>query len=342
MSSVAVPPEKTLTPERLAQLRRTLPPEAFQPDARKFVAMLLLGAVVLGAHAAVARTGWSWWLPVLALGAAAALSSLAFATHELAHGAILPPGLVRRCAELFFWGLIFISPTLWRRVHNQTHHAHANTLHDPDRPLHAGEDRAGTRWYVWIFYPHAELFPWNPLVFCHFISYILRNTVVAFVPARWRPGIVPQRPDYTRTDLLRIAGELLCIAVLHAGLFLLSGARVGPFLAFAAGTQAATSGVAMTYIFTNHFLNPLADEADPVRGSTSVIVPRWLDRLHWHFSYHTEHHVFPTLNSDYAPLLAAQLEKAFPGEYQRIPLAEAWRRLWRRASFEPRPVQTTS
>ena len=53
------------------------------------------------------------------------------------------------------------------------------------------------------------------------------------------------------------------------------------------------SSVVMGYIFTNHLPNPLCEHSDPLIGSTSVIVPRWIDWLHVNFSYHTEHYVFP-------------------------------------------------
>ena len=105
----------------------------------------------------------------------------------------------------------------------------------------------------------------------------------------------------------------------------------------ALGVQGLTSCISMSYIFTNHFLNPLSHEADPVRGTTSVIVPAWVDRFHWNFSYHTEHHVFPTMNSDYYPALSCELARRFPGEYQRIPMGEAWRRLWQRRGFATPP-----
>lgn len=322
----------------LRRLRAALPPAAFQPTPQKALVLLALVGLFLATQAAVSLVGLSWGLVPLIIVAAVALSALAFATHELSHGIILRPGALQRGVELVCWGLIFMSPTMWRRVHNQTHHAHANTPADPDYPLHAGEESTSTRWYVWLFYPNADVFPWNPLVFVHFVTYILRNTVAALLPARWKPAIVTARPTYTRTDVAKIAGELMVIAAIHTGLFFLTGGRWAPYLVMAIGTQTLTSAIAMTYIFTNHFLNPLTHEADPVRGTTSVIVPAWIDRLHFHFSYHTEHHVFPTMNSAYYPALSRELEREFPGEYRRIPLAEAWRQLWRRRGFATPPV----
>ena len=67
----------------------------------------------------------------------------------------------------------------------------------------------------------------------------------------------------------------------------------------------------MMYVFTNHFLNPI-DETDPLTATTSVIVPRWLDLLHCHFSFHTEHHLLPRMNSRYYPHLSNLLSTLYP------------------------------
>jgi fatty acid desaturase len=334
--------QKSITAENLLRIRAALPAAAFQPDPSKLVGMGLHTVIFFAAHAAVARLGLSGWLVVPIAIAAASLSCIGFHTHDLAHGSILRPGRAQRLAELFFWGLLMIAPTVWRRVHNQSHHVHYNTSADPDRRFLAEEACPATRWYVRLLYPNAEVFPWNPLVFVHFVPYVVRNTFAALLPARWKPAVVPNRPDYAPRETAVIVVELLALASLQAGLFLLTGGRLVPYLIMAAGTQCVTSCITMSYIFTNHFINPLTAEPDPIQGTTSVIVPRWLDRLHANFSYHTEHHLFPGLNSDYYPALSRILAGAYPDSYHRIPIRAAWRRLWRNQPFAERPAPVSS
>ena len=329
---------KSITAENLLRIRAALPAAAFQPDPRKLVWMSLHAAIFFAAHAAVARIGLSPWLLVPIGIAAASLSCLGFYSHDLAHGSILRPGRAQRAAELFFWGLLMIAPTIWRRVHNQSHHVHYNTFADPDRQFMVAEARESTRWYVRFLYPNAEVFPWNPLVFVHFVPYVVRNTVAALLPARWKPAVVPNRPDYEPHETAVIVAELLALAALQAALFVLTGGKTLPYLIMAAGTQCITSCITMSYIFTNHFINPLSDEPDPITGTTSVIVPVWLDRVHANFSYHTEHHLFPALNSDYYPALSRLLAKLYPDTYNRIPLRAAWRRLWANRAFVEPPA----
>jgi fatty acid desaturase len=331
-----------LTPDHLRRIRAQLPDAAFRLDPWKLGPIFAHAGVVILAHAAVAPLGFSLWLVVPILSAAASLSCLAFATHDLAHGSVLRPGRVRRVVERFGWGLLLIPATVWHRVHNQAHHGNTNTAADPDRPFFTGEATVVTRWYARLFYPNDEVFPWNPLVFVHFMPYIVRNTVAGLLPARWKPAIVPVRAPYLPGEEAAIVGDLVLIAAQQAALFLLTGGRLGPYLIMAVGTQVVTSCITMSYLFTNHFLNPVGEEPDPIRGTTSVIVPKWVDRVHAHFSFHTEHHLFPALNSNYYPHLSRILAEMFPETYQRIPMREAWRRLWQIRTFVAQPAKAVT
>ena len=87
-------------------------------------------------------------------------------------------------------------------------------------------------------------------------------------------------------------------------------------------------GGMMMYIFTNHLFCPMTAVNDPLGNSISVRVPKLLDILHFNFSYHAEHHIFPWLNSDYYPQVRELLQQHFPERMGYVvPLAEAWRRL---------------
>jgi fatty acid desaturase len=89
----------------------------------------------------------------------------------------------------------------------------------------------------------------------------------------------------------------------------------------------------MAYVFTNHGLNPFCEINDPLGSSTSVEVHPVFDKLHHNFSYHTEHHLFPGMNSDYYPEVGRILKEKYPDRYNRIPFVDAWRRLWKNNEF---------
>ena len=73
--------------------------------------------------------------------------------------------------------------------------------------------------------------------------------------------------------------------------------------------------IGQSYILTNHMLRPQMDNNHPVDNSMSVRAWRWIDPLHFHFSHHVEHHLFPKMGSDQAPKVRAWLQQEMPERY---------------------------
>jgi fatty acid desaturase len=125
----------------------------------------------------------------------------------------------------------------------------------------------------------------------------------------------------------RILLELVAVVGLHAGVIAWIGPSVrGLLLGYFLPIWLGYAG-AMAYIFTNHLLTPLEESNDSLANSLSLQVPRWLDLLHLHFSHHTEHHIFPGLNSSYYPQVRRLLQVHYGDRYQLLPGHEAWRLL---------------
>jgi fatty acid desaturase len=66
---------------------------------------------------------------------------------------------------------------------------------------------------------------------------------------------------------------------------------------------------------------------DPLINSLSIRVPKLFDQLHLNFSYHTEHHIFPGINSDYYPLVQELLKTHYPERLNVLDAGDAWRLL---------------
>lgn len=319
-----------MTETELADLRAELPAEAFKPSLAKLVILLAHFAVVLGCYLVVGYHHKLWLTIPAGLTAGHSLAVIGLFSHELTHGMILKGRNTVRLVEWFFWPLLFVSPTMWRRAHNQTHHVCYNTPADCDRMFFKGEKTMLRTIYVQLTYPNAEVLPWNPLVWLYMMLYFLRSTLAAFVPKLF---MIPSLPSYRPGDRYKIILDLGVIALTQYALFLAVGSHWVFALLMLVISQMTASVIVMGYIFTNHFLKPVIATADPLACSTSVIVPRWVDWLHAHFSYHTEHHIFPAMNSDYYPELSRLLHKRYPQRYHRIPIGEAWRQLWRQPPF---------
>jgi len=141
------------------------------------------------------------------------------------------------------------------------------------------------------------------------------------------PNFTPASFRVSQKERLLIGLELLAIVGLHAGVIVwLDGQPLKLLLAYFIPIWIGYAGV-IAYIYTNHLLCPLTEINDPLANSLSLRVPRILDLLHLNFSYHTEHHIFPGLNSSYYPQVRRLLQEHYPERYQLLDGSEAWRLL---------------
>jgi fatty acid desaturase len=313
-------------------LRPHLPPEAFRAEPRH-LARIALHLVLLLAGYWGGRELPLWAAPLCALLIGHSITCLALLAHDVSHHAVVRSRLATRVLELLLFGPNMIPPTLWRRIHNQTHHVETNTDHDTDRPFRACEETLATRSYTRGFFPNRKTPFRHPFVLFHFVTYIVRHTFTALLPDEAKPSIVTAKPRYTGFQRLAIFVEIVWLGALQFGIWHLVGGEWARYVWASPVALLVASSVMMAYVFTNHFLNPLCEHADPLIGSTSVIVPRWVDWLHDNFSYHTEHHVFPGMNPRHFPAVSRLLAEHFSERYQRIPFREAWRRLWSQDEF---------
>jgi fatty acid desaturase len=321
----------------LARLRARLPERAFarRPNKCSYAAIqlsLLAAVLALGQNTDDRRLLFG-----LSIVAGHCLFCLALFAHELSHGSVLRAGALRRGLELVCWGLNLISPTVWHAVHNRSHHRHASTAEDPDRPFLLAERGPATRLYTLLFYPGAQGSRWNPLVYFHFLPYVAKHTLAALLGAGRPLACVPARANFSGSEQGRIVLELVLVGAIQGVEFAVLG-RFERYVWLGLLPLFWSSTFVMAYVFTHHFLRPLTTRADPVLGTTSVAVPPLFDRLHLNFSYHTEHHCFPSMDSRYAPVLSALLATRFGSTYQRLCFRAAWSLLWRRAPFAAAPA----
>lgn len=315
-------------------LRSLLPPEAFRTDPGR-LGLLLINLLILGLGWTMARglDQWSWialplFLPFsLVMGNAVIM--LLFISHDLLHGSSVRGAGWRRVVGLLGFALGWMPPTLWQAVHNREHHGHTNSLRDPDRSYLEQQPASWGKWLQHRFTPSDEVSGlglvlglasgWGVYTLRTLASVLLvPDGSAAFPPAPFRVSPRERR---------RIAWELLAVVGLHAGVIgwigpSARGLLLGYFLPIWLGYAGA-----MAYIFTNHLLAPLEESPDPLRHSLSLRLPRWLDLLHLNFSHHTEHHLFPGLNSSYYPQVRRLLQVHYGDRYQLLPGHEAWRLL---------------
>jgi fatty acid desaturase len=301
------------------ELRRQLPAAVFHPVPARLAWLPVHLAVIGGLAAVVVLLQPAWYVALAcALVAGHSWACLGFLAHEVLHHAVVRNRTVERLVGYCGLLIFCLSPTLWAAWHNQQHHGHAgDPTADPDHfgTLRSWQESAVDREVVKLAPGSGRK---RSAAFL-FITFSAHSLIVLFSQS--------QRDDYyARVSRRTVYLETAAMAAFWLAVLL----AVGPwsFLFVAIVPALIANAVAMSYIATNHFLNPLTAGNDPLVNSLSVRGPRWLERLHLNFGYHVEHHVFPTLSARHAPLVRAALVRLYGERYLSLPHATALRLLY--------------
>jgi len=298
------------------ELRRRLPAHYFQPVPYRALWVIPYAAIAIGGMIAIAFGD----LPTIgrigvALIIGMAFGSLGFLGHEILHGGVLRWGWARDLLGGFCMLPASIAPMLWRRWHNVEHHGNTQLLgEDPD--VSATLEQYHHRPVLRLLY---RLVPVKSVLFFGLLTVWL--SVHAMIV------LFQTLPRLGWQARLRLGAETLIPLVLWTGLGFGLGWRHFPF--FYLIPVLIGNFVLMAYIATNHMLNPLLEDDDPLAGSLSVTVPRVLDVLHSNFGHHTEHHIFPAMSTKYMPHVKRLLMELWPDRYHTMPLWRALGTLWR-------------
>jgi fatty acid desaturase len=316
------------------ELRPLLPHDAFRTDRSRLALLLInLAILALGWTMASGLDRWPGLWPLAFLPFALVMGNavivLLFASHDLLHGSAVRGQRWRRAVGLAGLALLWMPPTLWQAVHNREHHGHTNSLRDPDRSYLEDQPASWGKWIQHRFTPSDEVSGIGLLLgmASAWGVHNLRTLASVLLVPDGSATSPPAPFRVSRRERRRIALELLAIAGLHAAVVASLGAGplrllLGYFLPIWIGYAGA-----IAYIYTNHLLCPLDESNDPLANTLSLRLPPLLDLLHFNFSHHVEHHIFPGLNSSHYPQVRQLLLQRYPDRYQLLEGRRAWRLL---------------
>jgi fatty acid desaturase len=313
--------QQELAQRRAREVRRHLPADVFRPTPGRLGWLPAHLAVIAALAVYVVRETPPWYVGVLCgVVAGHSWGCLGFLAHEAMHHAVVKRRWIEKVVGFAGFAPYCLSPTLWSVWHNQAHHGSTGKpVADPDgygtlgfwkksavvralETLAPGSGRAQSGLFLFVWFSVHSLLV---LVF-----HAERNAYYERVS---------RRTVYLESAAM-VAGWLAVLAL------------VGPYafvFVYVVPTLVANA-VIMSYIATNHFLNPLTEVNDPLVNSLSVTSPRWLERLHLQFGYHVEHHLFPTMSGRHAPAVRDALVRLYGDRYLSMPHATAMRLLYAR------------
>jgi len=314
------------------KLRPLLPVEAFVPNIN-IVWILLINILILIAGWAIASYLDRWnpyylWLYLpFSIIMANSIIVLLFSTHDLLHTSAISNPRLRQLVSLLGLTMLWMPPTLWKAVHNREHHNKTNSEQDPDRNYLYSQPNNWGKWIQNAFVPSSEVNPflltigmahaWGVHVFRNLTSVLFFNDKNAQYPVF--------AFSISEKERWKIVGELITIISLHIAILLsLQFSPVKLLLAYFLPIWIGHAGL-MFYIYTNHMLCRMTSVNDALINSLSIRVPKIFDILHINFSYHTEHHIFPSMNPNYYPMVQELLLTHYADRFNLMDAGKVWK-----------------
>lgn len=292
-----------------AWIRAELPATAFRrrPWRIVYAPLIVVALVTLNVALAVFDLPIPAKL-VLALCAGNLYATLMFFGHEVAHGAVVRSRLVQDLV-LGLGGFIFgVTPSLWRTWHHSAHHAHTNVPEmDPDNfgTIHTVDPSGLGRRLRRLAPGHGR---WLSAAYLA-AAFTLQVQAILWQKSRnWR------YPGFSRRKAAMGSAAIL------SGWAVLGWAVGWPrALWMILIPMAVANFITMGYIVTNHWVRPLDERGRTLMTTMSVTTLGFLDLIHFHFSHHVEHHLFPGIGSSYYPLVRRSLIRYAGERYLRPP-----------------------
>jgi fatty acid desaturase len=305
-----------------AALRRAMPPGAFEPQP-------LRGVVGLATVPAMVGLGWLVVCGDLPLAANLLLSLVlgqlfvvvGFAAHEALHHSVFRARLLEDVLGWIGFAPFLVTPGTWRAWHVQAHHAAPNVPDlDPDA-MGTLEELRSSRLARWVHAVTPGSRHWASTVSLAFL-FTLQGQLFL-----WHYS---GQPRFRKLRFARRKERAYTLA-LAAGWAALAWA-LGPRAALHLILLPMIVGNAtlMAYIVTNHWLRPRHPKPDdPFVNTMSVKTHPLVDLLHLNFSYHQEHHIFPSMSPRFAPRLRQELRGLDPSASVVVPHGRALRGVFR-------------
>jgi fatty acid desaturase len=300
-----------------ARVSPYLPKEAFKPVPARLWGGLAYFIVIVAGILTIGLFDFNMWLYlVISVILGASFAGTCFLGHEILHGTVVRKKWLRDLLGAIAFFPVSTGPELWRKWHNMNHHIH--TQHEELDPDHWSTiEQLSKRPFLRSMYRLPR--------FIRSISYFCFLTI-NFSLVSFNMFVRYVKEFNSKKKLSVWAQFMLPWAAWIALLFWMGPVKwlfayVLPLL--------IANFIMSSYIATNHNLNPLVPVNDPLANTLSVTVPRWVDVLHFNFSYHAEHHLFPGMNPKYYPLVKEQIKKMWPDRYHEMSFGRAMVALWK-------------
>lgn len=307
------------------RIRKDLPKEAFENVPSKALLFIPLNLLFLAAAYIAHRYDMEWyWLVAISLVLGQVFATIAFLAHDVMHGTVVKSRKLMIFIAHFGLYPFLVSPHLWRVWHVAAHHGRTNTSRDPDAIVNLDEYRAVPFARLW-----TKLIPCsrNPISGLIFFSYwfTAHGQHVLWFNRLYKDWDLDSY-GFNRT---RAIVDTVIYVLFWAAIAVWLGPYKSLFIVFI--PMIVGNAILLLFIANEHTYLPRSETGKtehPLVNTVSVRVPPIIDKLNLNFSNHVEHHLFPSMNYKYTPLVRDWLRRNMADYYLEPTLGQSLRILF--------------
>jgi fatty acid desaturase len=322
------------TKELCREIRKELDREYFRADPDQIWIIIAHTLLVLICLYTTRQVESLWLCAALGVVMGHSIFCLANMCHNLSHQTIIRNRTACYLAEAFFWGVALHSATVWTKTHNGTHHRYTNTKGDTFRRFTPDERRLDRTIMHTLFFPN-RYFKWNPLAFFSYIILYKTFELTALLGLPYNASWMgPLSCKYNWRERLRVFVEVAWVYGLQCLFFLyLGGTKYVVTIVLA---YMVANFIVTLYVHSQHGTMPLTrHNSNPLENTVNVKVSAFSNWLHSNVALHIEHHLFPTLNYKYAPVVSKLLKERYGAYYRERPMLSVWSDLFNAPLYRP-------
>lgn len=302
------------------EVKGDLPKDILKPNPARLGYYFSFYAVFGASAYALKSFELAWYFKtVLGLVMGTCLGCTAFLAHEILHGSVVRNKHLQNLLGFVGFAPFMISPTFWRFWHNRLHHGYTQKIiQDPDAfPTMRIFKQSKYIQRMFKFTPGSGYMR----SYAYFFFWFTFHNVMNQVYLRFRNRIFDEL-NHSLSSIEFILQAMMMISFAYfMGVENLVYASVIPFMVM--------NYLLMSYISTNHNVNPLTKDNDPLANSLTVTNHPVLEFLHLNFGYHIEHHLFPTMSPAHAKKVYKVLTEKYGDDYKQMSKAEAMKLLYK-------------
>lgn len=302
------------------EVKGDLPKDILKPNVWRLGYYFSFYAVIVASVFAIKNFELAWYLKtLLGLVVGTCMGGAAFLAHEILHGSVVRNRKLQNLFGFIGFAPFMISPTFWRFWHNRLHHGFTQKIiKDPDAfPTLRIFKQSSYIQRMFKFTPGSGYLR----SYTYFFFWFTFHNVMNQVYLRFRNRIFDDL-NHSMSSVEFIGQAVIMISYAYwLGVGNLVYGAVLPFLVM--------NYLLMSYISTNHNVNPLTKDNDPLVNSLTVTNHPILEFLHLNFGYHIEHHLFPTMSPAHAKKVYKVLTTKYGDQYKQMSKGEAMSLLYK-------------